>query len=51
MIAAINELIQAHPLNAFLVAICCVGFVVIRQRQRQMLATARRKQRTPRAPQ
>ena len=48
MIAAINELIQAHPLNAFLVATCCVGIVMIRHRQRQLLATARRRQ--PRKP-
>ena len=47
MIAAFNELIQAHPLNAMLVAICCIGIVLIRSRQRQALATARRDQRPP----
>jgi len=50
MIAAINELIQAHPFNAFLVAVCCVGVVLIRQRQRRLLAVARRRQPQPRKP-
>lgn len=47
MIAAFNELIQAHPLNSMLVAICCIGIVMIRSMQRQRLATARRDQRKP----
>jgi hypothetical protein len=45
MIAAFNELVQAHPLNALLVAICCIGIVLIRQKQRQLLAAARRDKR------
>lgn len=47
MIAAFNELIQAHPLNAMLVAICCIGVVMIRQMQRQKLSVVRRDQHKP----
>ena len=47
MISALNELIQAHPLNAMLVAICCIGIVFIRQTRRHKLATVRRDQRQP----
>jgi hypothetical protein len=47
MISALNELIQAHPLNAMLIAICCIGVVLIRQMRRQKLATVRRDQREP----
>jgi hypothetical protein len=47
MISALNELIQAHPLNAMLIAICCIGVVLIRQTRRQKLATVRRDQRKP----
>jgi hypothetical protein len=45
MIAAFNDLVQAHPLNSLLVAICCVGIVLIRQKQRQLLAARRRDER------
>ena len=48
MIAAFNDLVQANPLNAMLVAICCIGVVMIRQMQRQKLRVARRDQRNPR---
>ena len=50
MIAAFNDLIQAHPLNAMLVAICCIGVVMIRQMQRQKPSPARRDQRNQRKP-
>jgi hypothetical protein len=41
MINAFNDLVQANPLNAALIAICCVGIVLIRQRRRQMAAARR----------
>jgi hypothetical protein len=47
MIAAFNELVQAHPLNSLLVAICCIGIVLIRQKQRQLLAARLRDERKP----
>ena len=50
MISALNELIQANPLNAMLVAICCIGVVMIRQMQRQKLSVARRDERKHRKP-
>jgi hypothetical protein len=46
MISAFNDLVQANPLNAALIAVCCVGIVLIRQTRRQM-ATARRRPDRP----
>ena len=47
MLSAFTNLVQANPLNAALIAVCCVGIVLIRQRSRQP-ATVRRDPPRPR---